>query len=135
MGCPCLCACVSVWRMRRQGRQRGHHRAALPTLPPGDEDAPACHCRHGYCRKKGCTHYLSSLLMCYREAWPTAALSLYYTHCAAVTNRTTFDSLKRAIMAISSLSQFRTACHFLKRLTHANICPRIAQSSRLLYLQ
>lgn len=43
-------------------------------------------------QEKGCTHYLSSLLMCYNEAWPTAALSLYYMRCGAATNRTTFDS-------------------------------------------
>ncbi len=107
--------------------------ATLPTLPPGDEDAPFLPLSPWLLQEKGCRHCLSSQLMCHRGAQPTAALSFYYIHCGAITTRTTFNS-KGPIMAISSLSHFKAACNFLTRLTHASICPRNVKSSRSLYL-
>lgn len=44
---------VYVLSVRHQGRQWGQRHCALPTLPPCDEDAPSCHCHHGYCSKRG----------------------------------------------------------------------------------
>lgn len=61
------------------------------------------------------------------EALLTAKLSLN------ITCRSTFPS-EGTITAIISLTHFKTEPLFLVRLTRANICPKLAESSRLMHL-
>lgn len=76
----------------------------LPTLPPGDEDAPACHCRHGYCRKRGAHALLVESAHVPQGSSANSSFVPENIHYSA--NRSTFVS-KGPIMGTSSLSLFR----------------------------
>ena len=119
LDCMCLCPfsltllhvtcalCVTVWflcvwKVTCQGCQFGQHRAALLTLPPGDEDAPACHCRHGYCRKRGAD------IVCFVNSCvigPTAALFFIYRNCGPIITKRTFKSSGSVLVITSQLFQ------------------------------
>ena len=133
--CVCVFVCVCVRRGTWVGSE-GNAMLRCPHCPLVMRMPPVCHCRHGYCSKKGGahphthththshthTHRLSSLLMCHRGAGPAAALSpLLHTLCCNY-KPAPRSTQKEPIMAISSLSCFKAACNSLTRLTLASVC-------------
>lgn len=115
-----VCVCVCEWQMRQWGGQCGQLHAALTISPPGAEDAPACHCRHGYSRKRG-VHI--GLLVCNREALPIAKLSLNISS----QNTSCTEGTIAAIIWLQHLFSY----DFDSSL--ANICPGIVESSQFTF--
>lgn len=112
LDCMCLCPfsltwlcvtcvrCMIVWKVTCQGGQCGQHHAVVPTLPPGVEDAHGCHCRYGYCRKRGAD------MVCLVNSCVIVELSQQQrcssaTETGAIVTRTTFKS-KGPVVAITS---------------------------------
>lgn len=102
----CVVFCVTVYTpcvgYARQRVGSADNYVALPILPSGDEDAPACHCHHGYCWKRGAD--IACLVNSCAIKEPSQQqlfFLLYYVNRSSVGVRTLFNS-KGPIMAITT---------------------------------
>lgn len=122
----CLAACVCahfhlylfvlcLWRLCICGVW-GQHLTVLPTLPPGDEDARACHCHHGYCSKRGadiaclvspCAMEEPSQHFCQITSWT----SFYSNGNNKTQQATTFTRILSVHVGLNSLFAWRQEQH------------------------